>query len=366
MNSTKSTKVHAASTSKPQREGPSRLRPTSSSKQQQPSSRVRIDTLTVSELRKYAHVVTVKNEEYKQRLKSAHEMFLKLQEAYQRLKRSKKTNQVNEEEVAVEEIEEVVVEHERQTSGVTPLNRTNRDTKLASVEKSEAVRRSTRKRSAYQSRTRVGSGSLGTPPSAVTASHLTIDLPASPGDLQLAALTDEEPLDEGEDESEKLNATGEGSFHTPAAGGTEATPPEAIATRKRMKSPAWETIQKKNKNRKHLHIGYERVPDPEDAVEGLKLFATSNPQLDEERAFKYLEVVRKQDERAKLPAGFCADCARFYRVYSKHGNFEEANAMAQRMCGHSVHQLTSRHRQRWQAPDSPEGYWHLKPPEPHS
>lgn len=348
----------AGSTSKPRRES-SRLRPASTSQQQQepsPSSFVRIDTLSVADLRKYAHVVTVKNEEYKQRLKLANEMFVRLQEAYQRLK-------LKTEDMPKEVEEAVVVDPKRhQPAGNAAARQGKR--KCSEDSNYDSVRRSTRKRPGRPT-TRLAPDSRATPQSCLTASQLTEGLLDLPTNLQLATLAGED--DNREDEFRKEN-TGELSVDdTP---GTEATPRKASTVRKRLMniltSPVWETIEKKKKHQKNVHLGYEHVPAPEEPIKGLKLFGVAEPQLDEDKAFKYMEVVRKQDERAKLPAGFCPDCARFYRVYAEHGNFEEANAMAQRMCGHTIHQQTSRHRRKWEPPESPEDYWHVRPPEPHS
>ena len=356
----------AASTSKPRRESSSRLRPASTSKQQQQqqpssSSLVRIDTLSVAELRKYAHMVTVKNEEYKQRLKVAHEMYVMLQDAYQRLKQKKQ--KIPEAVEAVEEEEGVVTAPGWQPAAGNVGAKQGR--KSTEETKSMPVRRSARKLQSCPP-TRPAPGSQDTLRSGVTASQLTEGLLALPGNLQLATLTGEDDVSAG-GEAKKENTGDVSVDDTP---GTEATPREASNVRKRLMnlvtSPAWETIQKKKKHQMHEHLGYERIPVPEEPIKGLNLFGDAEPQLDEDKAFKYMKVVRKQDERAKLPAGFCADCARFYRVYAKHGNFEEANAMAQRMCGHTIHQQTSRHRQKWQAPDSPEDFWHVRPPEPHS
>lgn len=303
--------------------------------------------MSVAELRKYAHILTVKNEEYKQRLKAAQDMYSRLQGAYQRLKQDvqKKPNEAGEEGA-------VLVDPKRPPPAHT------------------AAAKQVRRKSVEDAK----SESVGpwapdvqeTPQSGVTASQLTDGPLDIPNNLQLATLTGEDGnSDEGRAREEN---TGELSvYETPAA---EATPRKASTSRKRLKnqvkSPVWETIEKKKKHQGHVHLGYEPIPAPEEPIKGLNLFGNPEPQLDEDKAFKYMEVVRKQDERAKLPAGFCADCARFYRVYAKHGNFEEANAMAQRMCGHTIHQQTSRHRQKWQAPPSPEDFWHVRPPEPHS
>ena len=395
------TKSH--SSSKPRPEGTSRIRRASGSgsklqSQQQPSSsRVRIDALSVGELRKYAFEVTVKNEEYKQRLKSAHEMFVKLQDAYQRLKETKRKEidvDVDVEEMAVVEKKarklvptsnEVPLGACDDTPSPSTLMTKNTKEKDAHVE-TKSMRKATSKTNGTTPRRsprKCGVGvqvtdSQETPKSAVTASQLPGDFIAFPENLKLAVLTDD---DENNGENRTFDHTLNELVDTPGPAknftNDEETPQEAMTIRKQlinqMKSPAWETIQKKKKDQTHVHLGHEHVPAPEDPVKGLQLFGNrkgtvvgSKKQLDEDRAFKYMEVIRKQDERAKLPAGFCADCARFYRVYAKHGNFEEANAMAQRMCGHTVHAQTSRHRQKWQAPDSPDDFWHVRPPEPHT
>lgn len=107
-------------------------------------------------------------------------------------------------------------------------------------------------------------------------------------------------------------------------------------------SPPWEVV----KRRTHVpdwhtgSYGDEVVPDPEGAEPA-------------ESQYKYADPVRKQADRALLPAGYCAECARFYTLLGR----PPAD------CHHAE---TSRHRRRWQAPESPPDFWHLAPPEPHS
>jgi hypothetical protein len=283
--------------------------------QNKSSSRVKIGILSESELRQYAYEVTVKNEEYKQKLKVAHEMFVKLQDAYKRLKQA--------------------------TS--------RKEERAGAIESSDAPRKCVQELPEKPRKIEMVPDSQEKTPSKsnITASQLSGGIPSN---VQLALLS--------EDETPGLV----GCSHNMI--GTE-TPKDTTVKRNRQnnfgKSPAWETIEKKKRLDK-LHLGHEIVPDPDDPVRGL----FPDRHIEEDRAFKYLEVVRKQDERAKLPAGFCAECARFYRIYAKHGDLEQANALARRMCGHTVHQETSRHRQKWQAPASPEDFWHLAPPEPHT
>lgn len=134
----------------------------------------------------------------------------------------------------------------------------------------------------------------------------------------------------------------------------EATPVNEPVVGKKWKSPAWKSIKKKprSENPQREHVD---VPPPEHV--GSRL---------EEVSFKYLEVIRKNDERAKLPAGYCIDCARFYQAYAEHGDLAKANELAKRLCGHTIHEQTSRHRRRYETPSTPPEYWDIVPIEPHS
>ena len=349
---------------------------------------MRINALGVAELRKYAFEVTVKNEDLKHRLKSSNELYSKLHDAYQRLKERSKEIEVEEAMVVEKKARrgdsnskpKQVVEgrrrgacDDRPSSSCGPSERARRD--RAPVHAANpSVRRSPRNHGhpAHPAHPATGvtsapnvTDSQQTPRSAVTASQLPEGLVAWPQNFQLAALTDEcDGRDNSRDDDDANDGKDTNDDETPRNGrhtDDEETPKDAVTVRKRLlKSPAWETIQKKKKLENHVHMGYEHIPAPEDPVKRLELPGISGMaprpgtgagrQLDEQRAFKYLEVVRKQDERAKLPAGFCADCARFYRVYAQKGDLQEADALVKRLCGHTIHAQTSRHRQKWYGP----------------
>jgi len=425
----RSLRNNSGSTSKP-RQDSSRLKRTSGP-QQPASSRVRINALGVAELRKYAFEVTVKNEDLKHRLKSSNELYSKLHDAYQRLKERSKEIEVEEAMVVEKKVrrgdsnskpKQIVEERrrgacdDRPSSSCGPSERARARRDRAPVHAANpSVRRSPRNHghpvTGVPSAPNV-TDSQQTPRSAVTASQLPEGLVAWPQNFQLAALTDEcDGRDDSRNDDDANDGKDTNDDDTPRNGrhtDDEETPKDAVTVRKRLlKSPAWETIQKKKKLENHVHMGYEHIPAPEDPVKRLELPGISGMaprpgtgagrQLDEQRAFKYFEVVRKQDERAKLPAGFCADCARFYRVYAQNGDLQEADALVKRLCGHTIHAQTSRHRQKWygsfdpsflpsfrtsrglplsdpvptnpdcrQAPDSPEDFWHIRPPEPHT
>ena len=130
----------------------------------------------------------------------------------------------------------------------------------------------------------------------------------------------------------------------------QATPVDGAVKGSKLKSPAWESIKKKPRKAQRVD-----VPSPEQL----------GPRLEDD-SFKYLEIIRKKDDRAKLPAGFCEECARFYRAYAEHGDLAKANELVKRLCGHSMHQLTSRHRKKYETPATPPDYWDILPIEPHS
>jgi len=130
--------------------------------------------------------------------------------------------------------------------------------------------------------------------------------------------------------------------------GSPAETSKAADLRKR-KSPAWVHVKKV--------VTKMKAGDKDDAImdNDAALLCHKND-LDN---FKYMEVVRKQDERKKLPAGYCIDCLRFYKAYSKYGSLEKANEVAKRLCGHGVHDETSRHRSKYQAPKTPPDFWDI-------
>ena len=128
----------------------------------------------------------------------------------------------------------------------------------------------------------------------------------------------------------------------------DGSPSEMNDLRKK-KSPAWVKVKKV--------VTKRRFEDRDDGITGNAVpLERHKNDLDD---FKYMEVVRKQDERKKLPAGYCIDCMRFYTAYSKYKSLEKANEVARRLCGHGVHDETSRHRSRYQAPPTPPDFWDI-------
>eukprot|EP01025_Chloroclados_australasicus_P045057 TRINITY_DN4914_c0_g2_i3.p4 TRINITY_DN4914_c0_g2~~TRINITY_DN4914_c0_g2_i3.p4 ORF type:complete len:186 (+),score=32.20 TRINITY_DN4914_c0_g2_i3:123-680(+) len=75
----------------------------------------------------------------------------------------------------------------------------------------------------------------------------------------------------------------------------------------------------------------------------------------------YQEVVRNKKERERLPAHDCADCKRFYAALASWNTI----AVDRPSCGHvskklskqELQQIASRHRRKFDIPQTPEGYW---------
>lgn len=67
---------------------------------------------------------------------------------------------------------------------------------------------------------------------------------------------------------------------------------------------------------------------------------------------KFVDVVRKKDERAALPGHTCTECARFYDVMIEQGILQPEGK------GQFL-QLCSRHKAQWAPPDTPDGFWDL-------
>ncbi|RHZ19144.1 hypothetical protein DYB31_006462 [Aphanomyces astaci] len=66
-------------------------------------------------------------------------------------------------------------------------------------------------------------------------------------------------------------------------------------------------------------------------------------------AFKYIEVVRKRDERMALPGHACDECARYYAAL---GDEFDGDQFA-----------CSRHRAKWEPYATPEDFWRLSFPD---
>lgn len=262
----------------------------------------RIDSLSLKELREYAKIVTMKNEQYKFKLKCSNEAYKKMQCAYQRLKGRFREYQ--------DKLE-------------------TRENGCASKEQEPTLR----PQEDEQQIDHQGKNGETLDDDAHTPVSETQMTMAGPSDLRLADWPD--------NTSQKT---------------IEATPVDQSIPN-RIVSPAWESIKKKS--RIYKKDEQEEVPAPE-RVEG------AYPGLDHDASFKYLEVIRKQDERAKLPAGFCVDCAKFYKAYAEHGDLRKANELVKRLCGHNIHQQTSRHRRKYEPPPTPPDFWDIKPLEPDS
>ncbi|ETV67827.1 hypothetical protein H257_16063 [Aphanomyces astaci] len=74
-----------------------------------------------------------------------------------------------------------------------------------------------------------------------------------------------------------------------------------------------------------------------------------NPSTKPPAAFKYIEVVRKRDERMALPGHACDECARYYAAL---GDEFDGDQFA-----------CSRHRAKWEPYATPEDFWRLSFPD---
>ena len=279
-----------------------------------------IDLLGSKELREYAKVVTIENERLKLKLKHAHEAHVRIQEAYQRLKK----------------------ENERMKQGLEESTPVKGAEVEGEVSRKEELHKNTNQTVDLQSGSDEEARSLRemeqTP---VSETQLTASLPSN---MKLAHMTQE-------------------SQQSMEAGGHLDQTPVNLnrhAQGRNFKSPAWESIKKKPRHVTEMHrLDAVDVPAPE------HMGAAENA-IDHDKAFKYYEVIRKKDDRAKLPAGFCPDCARFYKAYAEHGDLAKANEIVKRLCGHNIHQQTSRHRRKHEPPPTPPDYWDIQPLQPHS
>lgn len=69
--------------------------------------------------------------------------------------------------------------------------------------------------------------------------------------------------------------------------------------------------------------------------------------------YKYVEPVRKKDEREKLQGVECNQCKKFYDAVLLNNGTDAPSAR----CEH--HDVTSRHRYRYMPPSTPEGFWNI-------
>ena len=72
--------------------------------------------------------------------------------------------------------------------------------------------------------------------------------------------------------------------------------------------------------------------------------------LPRDRPEKYVEVVRKKDERAALPGRSCYECERFYEALEDQGILTPNGRQ-------EMINTCSRHRSRYTPPTTPEGFW---------
>lgn len=80
--------------------------------------------------------------------------------------------------------------------------------------------------------------------------------------------------------------------------------------------------------------------------------------------YKYQQVVRRKDERERLPAFECESCRKFFEALETWGQPSEIGQVLS--CGHTVQlskealmQVGGRHRYRYKPPDTPRGYWDM-------
>lgn len=277
-----------------------------------------IDSMPTKELRQYARMMTRKCEDLQFRIKVLHE---------KRMAEHRKLGRVEEQKEELEaKLSALQKQEEQEEPTLQPHSVANTFTKKMSS--------GTTPRSAnlYTDDVNLAEPVTIQEQTPVSQTQLSIRMPS---DLKLADLPNNASQDT-----------------------IEATPVDQSAMSKKLKSPAWESIKKKPRIRGARELAIEIPPAEQQG--------NMHQELDHDQAFKYLEVIRKQDDRSKLPAGFCLDCARFYKAYAEHGDLATANELVKRLCGHTVHQQTSRHRRKYEIPSTPPEYWDIMPLEPHS
>lgn len=95
-----------------------------------------------------------------------------------------------------------------------------------------------------------------------------------------------------------------------------------------------------------------RKPLAERKTVSLQVTNTSSSASKSKYTPKYIEVVRKKDERAALPGHTCTECKRFYEVYERQGMINDDNREYFMQC-------CSRHKAKWAPAETPEGFWDL-------
>jgi hypothetical protein len=311
------------------------------------TKKVPLDQMSRQELKECAQVLAINCERYKEQLRQARKKYQDLQGAYQRLKNRSEALGKQLEDAALGENRYVPIKKEQEEkvdqdrvghSNSRPsrkkamenddMQTPNQKLQMGSGDDDGA--RFSRKHG------RDDSSELNTP---VSITHLGGTIPSC---LKVVAETEESQNTSQKDRRESSSVT-------------------FLEKKERgIKSPPWKSVKKMPRPAR-ASAAVESPPClvPEQLQEKKGAF-------NEDRAFKYMEIIRKKDDRKNLPAWFCPDCAKFYKVYAQYGDLDRANEMVKRLCGHSVHQETSRHRRKYDPPPSPPNYWDIQHLEPHT
>lgn len=312
------------------------------------SKKVPLDQMSRQELKECAQVLSIKCERYKEQLRHARIKYQELQGAYQRLKTKNEALGRGLEDATLGMDRDVSPMEKKEYQGrkVDQVrgsnNKSSRPTKKARVDDDDDDVRTPNQK------LQVGEGQSPNHPhgesdelhmlTPVSDTHLGGTIPSC---LKVIVETEE-------------------SQNTTQKDRRESSVIYLENREQGAKSPPWKSVKK--------------MPPParvSAAVENSGCLIPEQIQekkggFNEDRAFKYMEIIRKKDERQNLPAWFCPDCAKFYKVYSQYGDLDRANDMVKRLCGHSIHQETSRHRRKYDPPPSPPNYWDIQHLEPHT
>lgn len=310
------------------------------------TKKVPLDQMNRQELKECAQVLAVNCERYKEQLRQARMKYQKLQGAYQRLKHRNEALGKQLEDAALgvdrdgpikEEQEEKVDQEKVGHSNSRPSRKKAREEDDMQTP-NQKLRMGSDDGDGDHSRKHGSddSSEFNTP---VSITHLGGTIPSC---LKVVVETEESQNTSQKDRRGSSSVT----FLEKKEQG--------------VKSPPWKSVKKMPRPpRASAAVETSTRPVPEQLQENKGAF-------NEDRAFKYMEIIRKKDDRKNLPAWFCPDCAKFYRVYAQYGDLDKANEMVKRLCGHSVHQETSRHRRKYDPPPSPPDYWDIQHLEPHT
>lgn len=127
--------------------------------------------------------------------------------------------------------------------------------------------------------------------------------------------------------------------------------PHIMITTATTSSPVVSTSSRSRNEISDKHIPAMRLDEREEK-KVTKESKNTKPPKKSSNPIKYVETIRKKDEREGLRGFQCAECAAFYNAQMKQGIFDQSKM-------NEFLKNCSRHKGKWTPPDTPEGFWDL-------